>query len=301
MGPCVWIDSLLALPLLRPRGHESIRARVLPCLEPHGRLAPRRLRHATDGRLRLATTVRVVARRHDHATHRGTPAHTALVTGASDLLVLVLDVPQLADRRAAPHLDDADATRGEPDLRVLAFLGHELRHAARRAHELRAATGLELHPVDRRAGRDVLERQAVAHARLGLGAGDDRVADLELVRREDVALLPVLVEQQGETGRAVRVVLDGSHNCGNSIFISLEVDDAVVALLAAAAVARGDAALRVAAGVAQLALGERTLGLLALSDLGEGRGLPETQDRRVRLVGLEWHCYTPSTKYFSIF
>src|SRR3979409_2445574 len=150
MGPCVWIDSLLALPLLRPRGHESIRARVLPCLQAHGRLAPRRLRHATDRRLRLATTVRVVTRRHHHATHRRTPAHAALVAGAAHLLVLVLDVAQRADGRAAPHLNDADATRGEADLRVLAFLGHELGHAARRAHELRAASGLELHAVDRR-------------------------------------------------------------------------------------------------------------------------------------------------------
>src|SRR5207247_774721 len=228
------------LPLLRPLGDEAIRARIPACLEAHGRLAPRRLRHATDGRLRLATTMRVVTRRHHDATHRGTPAHAPLVAGASDLLVLVFDVAELADRRAATHLHDADGARRQPDLRVLAFLRDQLRHATGRAHHLRAAARLELDPVDRRAGRDVLEREAVAHARLGLRAGDDGVADLELVRREDVALLPVLVEEQCQAGRAVRVVLDRLHDRGDPVLEALEVDDAVVALLATAAVARGD-------------------------------------------------------------
>src|SRR4051812_34422046 len=105
MGPFLRIDSLLALPLLRPRRHEAIRARIPSRLEAHGRLAPRRLRHATDGRLRLAATVRVVTGRHHDATHRGTPAHAALVSGAADLLVLVLDVAELPDRGPAADLD----------------------------------------------------------------------------------------------------------------------------------------------------------------------------------------------------
>src|SRR5580765_7989055 len=106
MGPCARIDSLLALPLLRSCRHEPIRLRVLSCLEAHRRLAPGRLRLSADGRLRLAAAVRMVARRHDDAAHRGTPAHAALVARATDLAVLVLDVAELADRGAAPHLDD---------------------------------------------------------------------------------------------------------------------------------------------------------------------------------------------------
>src|SRR5205823_11183022 len=119
----------LLLPLLGPRGHETIRARVLSGLEAHSRLAPRRLRHAPHRRLRLAAAVRVVARRHHHATHFRTPAHAALVTGTADLAVLVLDVAELTDRGAAAHLHDADAARRQTDLRVLAFLGHQLRRA----------------------------------------------------------------------------------------------------------------------------------------------------------------------------
>src|SRR5207244_7969660 len=134
------------------------------------------------------------------------------------LLVLVFDVAELPDRRAAAHLHDADATRRKTDLRELAFLRDELGHAAGRAYELRAATGLELHAVDRRAGRDVLERQAVAHARLGVGPRHHRVADLQLVRREDVALLAVLIEKEREPRAAVGVVLDGHDLRRDAIF-----------------------------------------------------------------------------------
>src|SRR3954469_14256124 len=177
MDPSLPIGSyLLALPLLRPRGHEAIRARIASRLEAHGRLAPRRLRHATDRRLRLATTVGAVTRRHHDTTHRGTPTHAALVAGTTDLAVLMFDVAELTDGRATAQLHDADPARRQTDLRVLAFLRDQLRHPTRRAHHLRAATGLELDAVDRRTRWDVLERQAVADTRLSLGTRHDRVA-----------------------------------------------------------------------------------------------------------------------------
>src|SRR3954466_5875288 len=166
MDPSLPIGSyLLALPLLRPRGHEAIRARIASRLETHRGLAPRRLRHATDRRLRLTTTVGVVTRRHHHATHRRAPAHAALVAGATDLAVLMFDVAELTDGRAAAQLHDANPARRQTDLRVLAFLRDQLRHPARRAHELRTATGLELDAVDRRTRRNVFEWEAVADAR----------------------------------------------------------------------------------------------------------------------------------------
>src|SRR2546426_860622 len=138
--------------------------------------------------------------------------------------------------------------------------------------------------MDRRPGWDVLERKAVAHTRLGLGTRHDGVADLQLVRREDVALLAVLVMKEREARGAVRVVLDRGHARRDPVLEALEVDQAVVPLLAAAAVTCRDPTLRVAAGVAELPLHERALGLLALRDLGERGGLPETKDGRICLV-----------------
>src|SRR5258706_4259544 len=276
--------SLFRLPLRRPLGHEAIGARVIAGLETHRRLAPRRLRLATDRRLRLAAAVRVVARRHDNAANSGSPTHVTLVAGAADLLVLVLDVADLPDRRATADVDDPDAARGQADLGVLAFLRDQLRRAAGCAHHLRAAARLKLDAVDLRARRDVLERKAVADARLRVRSRHDRVADPKVDGRDDVALLAVLIEKECEPRGAVRVVLDRLHRRGNAVLVSLEVDDPVAPLLAAATVPCSHATLCVASGVAQLALGEAALGLLALRQLLERSRLAEAPHRRRRLV-----------------
>src|SRR3989442_4099011 len=179
----------LGLPLLRTLRHEPIGPRVPPRLEAHRRLAPRCLGLAADGGLRLAAAVRVVTRRHDDAAYGGPPAHPPAMPGAPDLAVLVLDVADLPHGRPTPPLDEVNSARRKPDLCVFPFLRHELRRTARRAHELRAPARLELDAVNLRTGRHVLQRQAVAHARLGVRTGEHGVADLELVRGDDVALL----------------------------------------------------------------------------------------------------------------
>src|SRR5205814_6993158 len=198
---------------------------------------------------------------HDPADPRA-PAHVPLWSAAADLAVLVLDVADLTHRGAAAHVDHADAARRKPDLRVLAFLRHGLRRRARRANERRAATGLQLDPVDLRSGRDVLERQVVPDASLGVASREDLIADTQVVRRDDVALLAVPVHEERETRGSVRVVLDRGHTCGHAVLVALEVHLPVIALLAAATMARRDATLRVTAGMAELALDQTTLRLL---------------------------------------
>ena len=95
---------------------------------------------------------------------------------------------------------------------------------------------------------------------VGVGPGLDGVADLETLRRHDVALLAVGVVQQGDARRAVRVVLDVGHLGRHAVLVALEVDHPVAALVAAALVARRDAAVVVAAALALDRLDERALG-----------------------------------------
>ena len=153
--------------------------------------------------------------------------------------------------------DPADLAGRQPDLGVVALLGQQLGRDAGRADDLAALARDELDVVDRRAERDVGERQGVADPRLGLGPGDDDVADLEAVGQEHVALLAVAVVEQADAGRPVRVVLDRRQPGRHAELVALEVDDAVVLLLAAAAMAHGHPALVVAAGAALLRLEER--------------------------------------------
>ena len=72
--------------------------------------------------------------------------------------------------------------------------------------------------------------------------GDDRVADLQADRLQDVALLAVGVGQQRDARRAVRVVLDRRDLRRDVALVALEVDDAVDPLVAAAAPPRRELA-----------------------------------------------------------
>ena len=69
--------------------------------------------------------------------------------------------------------DPADLARGQADLGAVAFLGHQLAGDAGRAAELRPAAGLDLDVVDRRADRDVRQRQQLPGLMSAVAAADD--------------------------------------------------------------------------------------------------------------------------------
>src|SRR5205823_2699543 len=123
---------------------------------------------------------------------------------------------------------------------------------------------------------------------VGVGTRADRVADLEPLGRQDVALLAVGVMQQRDVGRAIRVVLDRGDRRRHAVLPALEVDLAVAALRSTATVSRRDASVRVAAAALRDALDERLL-RLGLRDLLEVRPGREAAAGARGLVLLEWH------------
>src|SRR6478735_3919183 len=237
-------------------------------------LAPGADRVTTTRGLALTTTVRVVDRVHGHTTDGRALALPAHAAGLAPVDVALLGVADLADGRAAARVDVADLTGRHTQLGVGAVLGDELDARTGGAGDLGAATGTELDRVHDRTHGDVAQRQAVARLDVGARTVLDRVALLELVRRQDVALLAVRVVQERDARRAVGVVLDVSDLGRDAVLVvATEVDDAVRTLVTAALVAGGDPALVVAAAL----LGQRPgQGLLR-----RGPGdLDEVGDRR---------------------
>jgi hypothetical protein len=57
---------------------------------------------------------------------------------------------------------------------------------------------------------------------------------------KDVALFAIRVIKEGKTRIAMGVVLDGSHPTHNTDFVTAKINNAIKALVAAAAVAAGD-------------------------------------------------------------
>src|SRR5690348_5651860 len=215
---------------------------------------------------------------HGRSGHRGPHAQPAAAACLPARLVFVLDVTDLTDGGLAVHMDAAQLARRHSYDCVIAFLREQLRRGACRSHQLAAATKGQLDVMDGRPNRDARQRDRIADAYRGFRAALDRIADLQSERRQDVALLAVLVVDERDARAAVRVVLDGRDLARHVVLVPLEVDLPVELAVAAALVTRGDPALVVAAGVRRDRFDKALLGLLR-GDLVEARDRHEAPSR----------------------
>src|SRR5690606_12784529 len=142
---------------------------------------------------------------------------------------------------------------------VDAFAGDQLHAGAGGAGDLRALARLHLDAVHGGTDRDVAQRQAVAGTDRRIVARDHLVAGLQALGRDDIAALTVHVAQQRDVRGAVGIVLEPLDARGNAFLVALEVDDAVVLLVATAHVAGGDATVVVAATGLALRLEQRRI------------------------------------------
>ena len=213
----------------------------------------------------------------------------AFAAGLADVNVGVVDIADLTDGREAVHADLAVLTGGEADGCHTVFLSHQLSGDAGGADKLSALAGVELDVVDNGTDGDVCQRQSVARLDIGCGGGDDRIADAQADRGEDVAALAVFILAQGDERAAVGVVLETENLCGHLGLVALEVDNAVLLAVAAALVADGDAAVAVAAGVLLEDLDEGLLGLDVLLNTVEAGDGHLTSGRSSRSVSFDRH------------
>src|SRR5947208_5706873 len=153
------IYSTLVLPAATAAHDQVVRRLVLRA----GALAERR--HTPRGdrmpaalRLALAAAVRMVDRVHRRAADGRALALPAAAAGLPAGDVLVVDVADLADRRAAGQRDAAHLAGRKPQHAVAVVLRDELDAGAGASRHLTALAGLELDVMHERAGRDVLER-----------------------------------------------------------------------------------------------------------------------------------------------
>src|SRR5918997_3765536 len=230
-----------------PAHDHDVRALVLlPGRRALGDLAPRRNGGPTRRALPLAATVRMIHGVHDRTTHRGPYPEVALAAGLAPAHILVRLVADDADRGPALGPDPAALAAGEPERHQVALAGRELGARPGAAGQLRPAAGLELDGVHDGTHGYPVEGQRVAHVHFSVWSALHDGADREVARREDIALLAVVVVQEGDIGRTVRVVLDRRDRRGYTVLAPLEVDETIAALVSAADVAGGYAGVVVA-------------------------------------------------------
>ena len=149
--------------------------------------------------------MRMIIRVHNRTADRRADTHVSLTACFTDFNILMVDVAYLTDGRHAGVRDVSQLAGGQSEQRHAVFLRHQLSHVAGCSCELSAAAGIKLNVVYESTGGDVDEGQRVAGLDIRGGAGDNLIADLQALRRDDVRLLAVGVLYQSDKRRCRRL------------------------------------------------------------------------------------------------
>src|SRR3989338_5980926 len=160
-----------------------------------------------------------------------------LLAGLAHNDVLGVEIADLADGGAAIDMDHPLLARRQFDDCVAGFLGQQAETGAGRASQFAAPPRLKLDIVHGGADRDRGKRQGVARLDLAPGARSDRVPGRQAERRQNVSLFFILVFEESDPAVAVGIVFDADDFRRDIILVALEIYDAVVLSVAAAAVA----------------------------------------------------------------
>ncbi len=162
----------------------------------------------------FAAAMRMIDRLHRRAAHGRTLALPHIAAGlADDFFVHVVRVRHCPDRRAAGQRYAAHFIGIKTQDRVARIATEILRIGARRTCDLSALARLHLDIVDDGADRHCRERHGITRLHVDALTGDNHVADGQALRRQDVGEFAVLVFNQRNARRAVRVVFDAARHC----------------------------------------------------------------------------------------
>ena len=224
----------------------------------------------TRFRLAFATTVRMVNRVHRHTAHGRTDTLPACAAGLARSLVHVITISNLADGAEATIIKAADFAGRHFHQRPAAIAVGKDGKLARCTSDFATVAGDEFDVVNRCAERHSAQWHRVASLGSNVGTSDDRGPNFQAERGEDVRFLAIFVLDERNTASTVRIIFDPDDRCRSIVFPTLEIDEAIVALVTTTDVAGGDAT-GVVAATAALERGEEALFRLAFGNLVEGR------------------------------
>ncbi len=253
-------------------------------LETFRELAPwtdRMMTSAATLRFTLAATHRVIDRVHDHAAHMRAPPLPARPTGFAARDVHVIDIADLADRRVAVFVNPANLARRHFHQRITGFAVAQRRLLPGAARNLSAAARSQFDIVNARAQAE--SRGAEEHCRDRARHPLQRITFAptdQAIRREDVTHLAIRVLNKSDARGAIRIVLDRGYFSDDAVLPALEIDLAILLLVATADVARSQSTVVVSAADRFFGSMRLFCRLRRLGDLLESRKRLETQRRR---------------------
>ena len=194
---------------------------------------------ATTLTLALTSTHRVIDRIHCHTADMRTSTQPTTSSRRAARHVHMFNVSDLADRRVRVFMNASHLPGRHSHERITPFTVAQNCLLTRASGYLAAPARNDLNVVDDRSQRDRFQRQSISNFRSHIVARNNLRADSKSIRRQNVCLFPSGILNQSDACRRVRVVLNRCDSRFDISKLSLEIDDAILALVAAANVARG--------------------------------------------------------------
>src|SRR5690606_6533097 len=152
-----------------------------------------------------------------------------------------------AKRRTAFDADFAHLTGLQTHGCVGALTSNQLCRTASRTGNLPTLTGLEFDTVNRASQRNVTQRQSAARTDRSVHTGQYLVTGTQTFGCNNVTTLTIGILEQRDVGGTVRIILQTLNNGLDAVFVTFEVDQPVMLLVATAFVTGRNTARIVAA------------------------------------------------------
>ena len=201
--------------------------------------------------------MRVINRVHSNTANCRTHTSPPFRTGFAELAKVVFAMTDFTNRCATVDMNLTSLAGSQTQCGVSTFASSQLCRTASRANQLSALTRLHFNVVHRCTNRNRTKWQRVTWFNRCIFATDDRRASSNTLRCQNVTALTVSVLNQGDVCTTVRIVLKPLYNTRNSVFVALEVNQAIVLLVTAALMTNRDTAVVIATAVARLLLKKR--------------------------------------------
>src|SRR5699024_7637897 len=133
------------------------------------------------------------------------------------------------------HMYSARFSRTEAKYTVFAGTGSKLNRCARTSCELRSLPRTHFHAMNHRTLRDTCQRQCISRANWRICTRNNTTAYLDLPGRNYIASLTVCIQNQRNIGAAVWIIFQTLNSPFDAVLVALEVYDAVMLTMPAAA------------------------------------------------------------------
>src|SRR5574340_65978 len=246
-GPFLIERAIFFYPLnLKATAHNhAAGALVATCAEALCRHTPWADRVTACRSLAFAATVRVVDRIHRHTAHGRADAAPAHRAGLADGAQTVFGITHFAQGRFAVNVHLANFAGAQTQLRIAAFTSQKLPGSTGRTRQLSTLARQHFDAVYCRAYRNVTQRQRITRLDRRFRTAHQRCADRNTFRRNDVTTLTIGIAQQSQVCAAVWIIFQTLYRRGNAIFVTLEVNQAVMLFMTTAHMTRRDVAVMV--------------------------------------------------------